>query len=113
MGHIGLIADNTGHADHLEQLHILPPRMHAAPADLALGDQELAMLLCNLAGRAERLGDTPGIAFRFGIPRPDADRGIDAHTATGTNADIAHPSPDTAGLLDLAEEAADLRIVTH
>ena len=45
MRHVGLVADDAGHVDLLEQVHVLAPGLHAAPADLALGDEELAVVL--------------------------------------------------------------------
>ena len=39
VGHVGLEADGLGLADPLEQVDHLPPGVHAAPADLALGGE--------------------------------------------------------------------------
>ena len=44
VGHVGLEADGLGLADPLEQVDHRPPGVHAAPADLALGGELLAVV---------------------------------------------------------------------
>ena len=55
--HVGLEAERFRPADHLQKLHHVLPAVHAAPADFALGGEALAMLLGDVAGFAEGLGD--------------------------------------------------------
>jgi hypothetical protein len=42
--HVGLEAERVGPIDHFEQLDHPPPTVHAAPTDLALGRQLLAVI---------------------------------------------------------------------
>ena len=90
MRHVGLVADDARHVDLFEQVHVLAPGLHAAPADLALGDEELAVVLRRLGGLAERLGDLLGVALRVLVPGLDAGGGIDADAAGRADAELAH-----------------------
>ena len=47
--HVGLEADRLRPVDHLEQLDIPLPAVHAAPADLAFGREPLAVVLGDVA----------------------------------------------------------------
>ena len=68
VGHVGLEAERLGAVDHLQQLQHPLPTVHAAPADLAFGGQPLAVVLGDLAGLAEGLGDPLLIAHRVFVP---------------------------------------------
>ncbi len=74
VGHVGLEAERLRAADQLQQLHHAAPAVHAAPADLALGRQPLAVLLGDVAGLAEGLGDPLLVAFRILGPGARIDR---------------------------------------
>src|SRR5258706_12876663 len=68
MGHVGLEADRAGHVGVFEELHHAAPGVHAAPADLALGGDFLAVLLGDLAGFAKGVGDLVLVAFGVLVP---------------------------------------------
>ena len=103
--HVGLVADDAGHIDHLEEVHVLAPRVHAAPADLALGGEALAFAFRDLAGFAKGLRDLLGVALRILVPFLHADGGVDADAAARADADVAHLFADRRGFLDLGDEA--------
>src|SRR6185436_17230597 len=81
MRHVGLVADHARHADLFEQVHVLAPGLHPAPADLALGEQVFAVILGDLARLAEGLGDPLGVADRVVLPVGHAAGGIDPDAA--------------------------------
>src|SRR5688572_11357997 len=113
MRHVGLVADHARHADLLEQVHVLAPGLHPAPADLALGEQVFAVILRDLAGLAEGLGDPFGVADRVLLPVGHTAGGVDANAAARADADLAHLPADPAGLLHLIDEALALLGRSH
>jgi hypothetical protein len=63
--------------------------VHAAPADFAFGDDVLAVLLGDLPGFAEGVGDFRRVANRIGIPGFDAGGAVDADAAEAAAAALA------------------------
>ena len=105
MGHVGLEAQRLRPVDHFQQFEHPPPTVHAAPADLALGRQPLAVILGDLAGLAEGLGDPLLVALGILAPsRLDAAGRVDPHHAVGPHAQLAELLRDAAGLADLGQE---------
>ncbi len=58
-----------GAIDHFQKLHHPPPTVHAAPANLSFGGQPLAVVLGDVAGLAERVGDPLAVAHRVSRTR--------------------------------------------
>ena len=73
--HVGLVADDAGRADRLEQVAHRPPGVHAAPADLALGDDELAVVGGDVRRPREKVSAISfGVALRVLVPGLDRGR---------------------------------------
>ena len=89
VGHVGLEADRLGLADPLEQVDHRPPGVHAAPADLALGGQLLAVIARDGAGLPERLGDLLLVARGIGEPVVRAAGRVDPDHAVGPRTQLA------------------------
>ncbi len=81
----------------------MPPQQISPSAN-----EEFAVVLGDLAGLAEGLGDLLGVADRVLVPGVDAGGGIDADAAGRADAELAHLLADLAGLLHLLEEALAL-----
>ena len=54
---VGLKAERFGHVDRFQQIEHVLPRVHAGPADFAFGGEPFAVVVGDLGGFAERLGD--------------------------------------------------------
>ena len=103
MRHVGLEAERLPPVDHLQQFDHPSPTVHTAPADFALGSQPLVVVLGDLAGLAERLGDPFLVAFGVFAPCLDATGRIDPHGAVGPHAQFAQPQGNAARLANLAK----------
>ena len=111
--HVGLEADGLRAAGFLERVDHVLPRVHAAPADLALAGQPLAIVGRNRAGLAESLGDLPGVGDRVLGPFGGAGRRIDADHAIGPHTQFAQAFAELAGLLDIGDELLAIGRRTH
>ena len=92
--------------------HVLPA-VHPAPADFALRGEPLAMLLGDVAGFAEGLGDGFLALGGIGGPVVHAGRGIDPDHAGLANSDVAELPCDAAGLFDHGQKLLALRRRSH
>jgi hypothetical protein len=72
--------------------------VHAAPANFAFGGEAFAVVLGDLAGFAEGLGDELGGALRVFVPGGDAGGAVDADDAVGAHAELAEFLGDADGL---------------
>ncbi len=104
MGQVGLETDRLGHAGGLEGVDHVLPGMHAAPADLALGGESLAVVGGHPAGFAEGLGDPGGVAGGVLGPVLDAVGGVDADDPAIAGTVVVHDFRDAAGLFDGEDE---------
>ena len=93
VGHVGLEAERLRAADQFQKLDHPPPTVHAAPADFALGGQPLAVILGDVAGLAECVGDPAACSPRDRLsPVAGAAGRVDPHDAVGPDAQLAQLS---------------------
>ena len=115
MREVGLESDGARHVDGLEQREHRLPRVHACPADLALGGEALAVARGDHSGFAEGRGDLLDrgllvLGGGLGAGRAvDADHAVLAHAVLVEDARdaarLAHGVDELAALLDRAHRA--------
>ena len=110
---IGLEADHIRHADGFEQIQHVAPRVHACPADFALGGQPLAVTRSDAAGLAEGLGDAGRVARWIHGPALRAVRRVDAHNTPTPHAVFAQHPRNAAGAVHRGEKAARRGPIGH
>ena len=113
MCQIGLETDHTRHSDGFKKIQHVAPRVHACPADFALGGQPLAVARSDAAGLAEGLGDAGRVPRRIDGPVRRAVRRVDAHhTATPHTVFAQHPR-NVARSVHRGEKAARRGPIAH
>ena len=91
----------------------MPPGVHPAPADLALGRQPLAMVPRDRRGLFEGLGDL--LLIGLGVLRPvrDGTGRIDADDSVRSDAQLAEGLGDPACLANRGEIVLPLAVIPH
>ena len=113
MRHVRLKSERLGPVHQFEQLDVMPPAMHATPADLAFRRQALAEVFRDGTGFAEGPYDPLRVCVRILRPLGRTGRGVDADHAVLADLQTAKPTSDPAGFLYLLEKTAPLRIISH
>ena len=89
------------------------PAVHTAPANFTFGGEALAVILGDLGGFLEGLGDDLGVALGIFGPVGDTGRGVDADDAVRTHAEVAEAGADGAGFADLGEKRGAFHFAAH